>query len=187
MQERKRQIRKASLTRRNALPAEERVALSAAAAEHDLPFLDREIGVISGFLPIRSEIDPRPLMRRLATEYRLALPRIIDGILEFASYAFGDALVSGDFGTEVPGPDAPLVDPDLMLVPLSAFDRRGGRLGYGKGFYDTAIARIAARRRLVTVGLAFSIQEVDEVPMEKHDRRLDWIFTEHGTIRIAAT
>ncbi|MCC2111617.1 MAG: 5-formyltetrahydrofolate cyclo-ligase [Hyphomicrobiales bacterium] len=185
MQKRKQQIRKASLARRDALPVEQRSVLSTAIAALDLPFLGTAPGVVSGFLPIRSEIDPRPLMQRLAAAgHSLALPRIIDDLLEFAAYAFGDPLVIGGFGTAVPGPDAPIVDPDLMLVPLSAYDRRGGRLGYGKGYYDGAIARLhAAGRRPITVGLAFSVQEVDKVPMEPHDRRLDWILTELGAMR----
>ena len=185
--DRKNRMRRACLRRRDMLPPALRREMSAALATTDLPFL-RDLApgaVISGFLPIRSEIDPRPLLSRLASmNFRLALPRIIGNRLEFAAYSFGDPLFPGRFGTSEPGPDAASLDPALMLVPLAAFDLHGGRLGYGKGYYDAAIAACNARGKApTTVGLAFSIQQVDAVPMEPHDRPLDWILTENGPLR----
>ena len=143
--------------------------------------------IVSGFWPIRSEIDPRPLMRRFAREgARLALPCVEQGRLVFRAHAFGDLLVSRPFGLSEPERTAPEMKPDILIVPLAAFDRRGGRIGYGRGFYDRALAELAAEKPVRTLGLCFSVQEVDAVPMEPHDRRLEAILTDTGLIRAAA-
>lgn len=181
----KQRIRAAVLARRDAIGAQARVAAARAIAATALPFEDAiGTGPVSGFWPIRSEIDPLPLMRRLSARgAALCLPRITDGQLVFHAFSFGDVLEPAGFGTSVPFRDQPVRLPRFMLVPLAAFDRRGGRIGYGKGYYDEAIARLAAQGALTTVGIAFSVQEVDAVPMQAHDRRLDWILTERELIR----
>lgn len=141
--------------------------------------------VVSGFWPIRSEIDPRPLMSLLKDRgARLVLPVVMDKItIEFRSYETDDDLVDAGFDTRGPGPEAPVLDPDIMLVPLSVFDRTGGRIGYGAGFYDRAIARLVERgAQPVTVGIAFAMQEVSEVPQDHHDIRLDRFMTPSGVI-----
>ena len=89
------------------------------------------------------------------------------------------------FGLSEPGADAPLVEPDALVVPLAAFDRHGGRVGYGRGYYDGAIARLSRDRPVLTVGVAFACQGVEAVPMEPHDRPLDHIVTEDGPVRLA--
>ena len=103
--------------------------------------------VVSGLLPIRSEADLRPLMAALADRgARLALPVVLDReTIVFRALVRGAEMVSTGFGTSGPGPDAAVLDPDVMLVPLAAFDRRGHRLGYGAGHYDRAIARLHER------------------------------------------
>jgi 5-formyltetrahydrofolate cyclo-ligase len=111
---------------------------------------------------------------------RLALPRVEGGELFFREWRPGDALEDGGFGTSVPAMTAARREPDVMLVPLAAFDRRGGRIGYGKGYYDCAIARVAGGQPLLTIGLAFAVQQVTEVPIEPHDRFLDYVLTESG-------
>lgn len=181
----KRAIRSAALARRDALSPEARVAGSAALSADAVERVAGPVAgrVVSGFWPIRSEIDPRPLMMSLeARGAQLALPRIVEGQLEFRTYRTGDPLVSAGFGTFEPAADQPLATPDILLVPLSAFDASGGRTGYGKGFYDTAIAALQRVKPIVTVGLAFACQEVPEVPMEPHDQRLDVILTEHNSL-----
>ena len=179
-------IRQDVLSRRDALSEADRARMSAALTEHPLPFLDvLADGPVSGFWPIRSEIDPRPLMRRLAQlGAALCLPVVRDTGLQFRAYAFGDPLDKAGFGLSEPPQTAPEVRPRIMLAPMAAFDRFGDRVGYGKGHYDRAIERMLADGKPLTiVGLAFSLQEVERVPAEPHDRRLDWILTEREVIR----
>ncbi len=102
------------------------------------------------------------------------------------AYAFGDALVKGVWGIRVPPPDAPEVAPDLLLVPLLAFDRNGNRLGYGAGYYDMTIAALRAQKPVVAVGIAFAAQEVAEVPTTPRDVRLDLVLTEREVIAVNA-
>ncbi len=144
-------------------------------------------GVASGYLPIRSELDPRPVMASLADAgWRLALPVVVaaNSPLQFRAYSFGDALVKGRFDTEVPGDDKQELVPSLLLVPLLAFDRRGYRLGYGGGFYDRSLTLLRRRGPVLAVGLAFREQEIERVPADKMDQRLDWIVTQGEAIRI---
>ena len=177
----KRAIRAAALARRDALSPEARAAGSAALSADAVERVAGPVAgrVVSGFWPIRSEIDPRPLMVSLASRGALlALPRIVEGQLEFRAYRTGDPLVSAGFGTFEPTADRPLAAPDILLVPLSAFDASGGRIGYGKGFYDAAIAALKRVKPIITIGLAFACQEVPEVPMEPHDQRLHFTMNE---------
>lgn len=147
--------------------------------------------VVAGFHPIRDEIDPRPLMRHFqARGYALALPRIeAEGRMIFRTCTLDAPLEAGPFGTQQPGPDAPEVFPDLILTPLLAFDRQGGRLGYGGGFYDRALDYLRSVNQsnenpLQVWGVAFSAQAVSRVPTEPHDQRLDAVLTEQGVIEI---
>ena len=143
-------------------------------------FLPEAGGVIGGFIPIRSEINPLPLMRKLAAEgFRLALPRITESGLVFHAYSVGDALAEGPLKTREPHASAPLATPDLILAALLAFDRDCIRIGYGKAYYDRAFAAHPQARR---VGLAFSAQEVEHVPREAHDAPLEAVLTENGLI-----
>jgi 5-formyltetrahydrofolate cyclo-ligase len=131
---------------------------------------------------MRSEADPAPI---LAAAHRgsiaIGLPAILPGAhLAFRRYVPGAPLASGGFGTLVPIADNELVDPELVIVPVVGFDRAGTRLGYGKGHYDRTIAALRARGlRPPLVGIAFSAQEVDTIPAEPHDARLDMIVTEN--------
>ena len=177
-------MRKARLALRDAIPVGERMTKSLAMA--DLAADAIEIGpgeVVSGFFPIRSEADIRPLMHRLKQRgARLCVPAVVDSeTIVFRGVEDGIPLVDTGFGTSGPGPDAAALDPDLMLVPLSAFDRRGHRLGYGAGYYDRAIARLRDKGRAPRlIGVAFDCQEVDLVPAEPHDVALDAVLTESG-------
>ncbi len=180
-------IRKERLAARDALPADVRLEYSLAMAELAGDALPVEPGVvISGFFPIRSEADVRPLMARLKTRgARLCLPVVIDReTIVFRELVAGAELIDTGFGTRGPGPDAAVLDPDLLLVPLSAFDAEGNRIGYGAGHYDRAIARLREKgRHPRLIGIAFDCQEVAEVPYEAHDVRLEAVLTESGLRR----
>ena len=98
------------------------------------------------------------------------------------AWAFGDELASGVWGIREPKPEAPEVFPDIMLVPLAAFDRAGHRIGYGAGYYDMTIARIRAMKPVTTIGLAFAVQEIGKVPATAFDQQLDLVLTESEMI-----
>jgi 5-formyltetrahydrofolate cyclo-ligase len=180
---RKDALRQVCLARRDALPEAQRAAASQKVCDSALAWLsDRPRAVVSAFWPIRSEIDLRPLMgQALARGFALALPRIDRGELTFHRWD-GDerSLVDGGFGTRVPASEAPMLDPDIVLVPLAAFDATGGRIGYGKGYYDAALARLGRKRPFIGIGVGFEAQRVEWVPMEAHDWFLDWLATEAG-------
>lgn len=180
----KAQIRGERLACRDAIPIDDRIEKSIAMADLAGDAMAFDPGeIISGFLPIRSEADLRPLMHRLkARGARLCLPVVLDRqTIVFRELKDGQPLVSTGFGTTGPGPDAEVVDPDLLLVPLSAFDDRGNRIGYGAGHYDRAIARLRAKGRAPRLlGVAFDCQRVEAVPFEAHDVPLDAVLTESG-------
>ncbi|BCH55362.1 5-formyltetrahydrofolate cyclo-ligase [Agrobacterium vitis] len=139
--------------------------------------------MVSGFLPIRSEVDPQPLMeilRRRGAD--LCLPVVLDRqTICFRQWHIDTPLVDTGFGTRGPGPDAPVVNPQILLIPLAAFDRQGNRIGYGAGHYDRAIARLHQKGlNPLLIGIAFDCQEVADVPFEPHDVALHAILTESG-------
>ncbi len=179
-------IRKRILAKRDAVSPEWRAMASGDLAKQALgAAASGPGGPVAGYWPFRSEADPRPLMRRLADYGRsLALPVIDDPHVIFRRWIEGVDLVDAGFGTLGPDASADEVRPAILLVPLAAFDRRGARIGWGKGHYDRVIARLLADGEpLLTIGIAFSFQEVEAVPAEAHDRRLDLIATELGLIR----
>jgi 5-formyltetrahydrofolate cyclo-ligase len=181
----KARLRDEVFARRDALDPVWRAEASLAMAERAaaIPELrDRE--PVSGFWPIRSEIDVKILLEALhARGQTVCLPVVARPAMIFRAWRPGGELVRSGFGVSEPAPTAPEVSPRAMLVPLAAFDRRGGRIGYGKGHFDKAIAAVEARHPVLTVGVAFSVQEVASVPMEPHDRHLDLIVTESELIR----
>jgi 5-formyltetrahydrofolate cyclo-ligase len=150
-----------------------------------LKLLERYGPIVSGYLPIGSEIDPRPLLKKLAKAgAKLALPRIDDGEMSFRLWQQGDTLEDRPFGLSEPLQDAVRVQPTLMLVPLLGFDGAGTRIGYGKGHYDRAISDIRKDGRVFTCGLGFHAQMMDDLPVEDHDEPLDWAVTERGSVPI---
>jgi 5-formyltetrahydrofolate cyclo-ligase len=181
----KARVRAMALAARAGLAAEARIEASLALVDHVEALGFAPGSVVSGFWPIRDEIDPRPLMDALrARGHALCLPAIVDGELVFRRLTRDTQLVRAGFGTVEPPADAGDLAPDCMLVPLAAFDGRGGRIGYGRGYYDRAIARLSADagRAPVTVGLAFQVQQVARVPEEAHDRRLGRVLCETGFV-----
>ncbi|MBD0413789.1 5-formyltetrahydrofolate cyclo-ligase [Oryzicola mucosus] len=186
--DRKKQLRQEALARRDALDPHWRIETSLAMADAARN-IDVEPGaVVSGFWPMRSEVDVRPLIFALRENgARLCLPAILDNTtIVFRELVRGAGLVDMGFGTAGPGEEAEVLDPTLMLVPLAAFDGRGHRIGYGAGYYDRAIARLEAKGappRLI--GIAFDCQEVERVPDEPHDVIIPEILTESGLRRFA--
>ena len=178
-------LRREAFARRDALDPERRARAAHAIAERALALPDLEgLTPVGAYWPMRSEVDPRPLIEALlARGQESALSQIRHPHLSWRLWRPGDVLVKGGFGVREPGPDAPECFPQALLVPLAAFDRRGGRLGYGKGHFDRAIAALSAMHSVLTVGLAFAAQEIERVPAEDHDRRLDVVVTEAEVIR----
>jgi 5-formyltetrahydrofolate cyclo-ligase len=178
-------LRREALARRDALPPDLRAAAAETIAARPFPAAIAPGHVVSGFFPLRSEINPLPLMKKLAAAGAgLALP-VVSGRgmpLAMRAFAFGDALGTGVWGIREPLPEAPVVEPDILIVPLAAFDRTGHRIGYGAGYYDMTINRLRGLKPIVAVGIAFAVQEIAHVPATPRDARLDLVLTEHDVI-----
>lgn len=183
------ELRALALTRRDALSAEERARAAVGLAARMPPLDITSSTVVAGYAPIRNEIDPVPLMRSLAGKgAALAMPAIAarDAALVFRAWMPGDALVRGALGTYEPPANAVEVAPDIVLVPLAAFDHAGHRIGYGAGYYDRTLEALRRRRTVTAIGLAFTVQEVPRVPAMSHDVRLDYVLTETGVFRFGS-
>jgi 5-formyltetrahydrofolate cyclo-ligase len=177
--------RREAIARRDALPAEARTAAAEAIAARPFPPPIAAGMIVSGFMPMKSEINPLPLMKKLAGQgARLALPAVAGRgkPLIMRAWTWGEPLVAGVWGIREPKPQAAEVEPDILLVPLLAFDRAGYRLGYGGGYYDLTIAQLRARKAVVAVGLAYAAQEIPKVPTTPRDARLDLVLTEREAI-----
>ena len=143
--------------------------------------------IVSGYWPMGDEVDSRPLLEALAAlGCRLVLPamRGPDQPLDFRCWSPGDPLVAAGFGTREPAADRPVFDPQILLVPLLAFDAEGYRLGYGGGFYDRSLARLRSAGDVLAVGLAYADQQVESLPRDANDQKLDWLVTERALIRL---
>jgi 5-formyltetrahydrofolate cyclo-ligase len=181
METQKTSLRAAALAKRDAISSERRAAAAEVIAARGLPFDIPPGAIVAGYAPIRSEIDPTPLMRRLAARgAQLALPVIAarDAALVFRAWSSGDPLQRGPLGILEPSPEAATLIPDILLVPLAAFDRSGHRIGYGAGHYDRSLAQLRERKAITAVGVAFGLQEINAVPMRPHDVALDYVLTE---------
>jgi 5-formyltetrahydrofolate cyclo-ligase len=158
--------------------------------------------LVGGYMPFRTEIDPVPLMVALAGQgARLVLPRMHSPFAPSSPTlgeegGRGEALTfhtcdlnnqshfeTNKWGLLEPIETRPTATPTILLVPLLGFDRQGHRLGYGKGYYDAAIADLKSQTSITTIGLAFAQQEVEDIPTQPHDQRLDWIITENEAYR----
>lgn len=177
----KAELRRTALARRDALTAESCSAAASAVAARPLPVETKPATVVSGYIPIRSEFDPQPLMRRFAEAgAQLALPCVIGRgqPLVMRAWRFGEPLIPCKWGLHEPVAVAPEVLPDILLVPLAAFDRAGHRIGYGAGYYDMTLARLRALKPVTAIGVAYAMQEAPEVPADERDARLDLVLTE---------
>jgi 5-formyltetrahydrofolate cyclo-ligase len=177
-------LRAAALAKRDALTGEQRAAAAEAIATRGLPFEITDGMVVSAYSPIRSEIDPMPLMQKIAAlGARLALPAVParGQSLIFRAWSLNERLLLGPLGIPEPSPAAAEVLPDVMLVPLAAFDRVGHRIGYGAGHYDFTFAHLRKMKAVAGVGLAFATQEIKAIPALSHDVALDYVLTERKT------
>jgi 5-formyltetrahydrofolate cyclo-ligase len=143
---------------------------------------------VSAYWPLEDEFDPRPLFMELHRRgHPIGLPVILGKgqPLMFRRWVPDVALVRGSFRVMTPPAEAPEVVPELLLVPLLAFDRAGYRLGYGGGFYDRTIAKLRAAGNVLAVGVALAAQEVETIPRDDTDEPLDWVVTDQEAIRIS--
>jgi 5-formyltetrahydrofolate cyclo-ligase len=181
----KKTIRRDAVARRDALPAAERAKAAEAIAARPFPIAIKPGTIVSGFSSLKSEINPVPLMRKLADQgAQLALP-VVAGKgkpLIMRAWSFGEPLDSGVWGIREPKVEAPEVAPDILIVPLLAFDRTGNRIGYGAGYYDMTIAKLRAMKPTVAIGIAYAAQEIAEIPVTPRDARLDLVLTEREII-----
>ncbi len=145
--------------------------------------------VVGGYWPFEAELDAAPLLTHLhGLGHACAVPAVAgpDEALVFRAWKPGDRLLTGRLGEPRPDPAAPESSPNVLLVPLLSFDRDGFRLGYGGGSYDRTLARLRDTGDILAVGLAYAAQEVDAVPRDARDARLDWVVTEREAIEIGA-
>ena len=177
----KAELRAAALAKRDGLSDKTRSASAKELGKRGLPFEITPGTIVSGYSPIRSEIDPVLLMRMLARQgARLALPAVTarGKSLAFRAWSPDDRLTLGPLGILEPSPAAAELIPDIMLVPLAAFDHLGHRIGYGAGHYDYTLAHLRKTKAIAAIGLAFAAQEIEAVPALLHDVALDYVLTE---------
>jgi len=183
--ERKTQQRRALMVRRKEAHAARGTEAAAALTVRALSELKTTDVSIAGYWPLGDELDCRPLLAALkAAGAQVALP-VVAGqgqVLIFRNWTPGDALEPGPFGTAHPGLRAAVVAPRVLFVPLIGFDASGHRLGYGAGYYDRTITAFRKERAITAIGLAYDEQEVDAVPSESHDQRLDAVMTDRRTL-----
>ena len=174
-------LRAAALAKRDALSDEQRADAAQGLARRKLPFEISPGMIVSGYSPIRNEIDPSPLMRKLAEQgAKLALPAVMarGKSLAFRAWSPDDRLMLGPLGILEPSPAAAELVPDIMLVPLAAFDPEGHRIGYGAGHYDYTLAHLRKMKAITAIGIAFAVQQIKAVPAQPHDVALDYVLTE---------
>ena len=169
---------------RAAIPALDRKAAADKIGENFIHKISLPVpSVIAAYWPTQDECDPRPLMTALSAQgHRICLPVITDKNqpLEFRAYTIGDALVSGMYDIPAPAPTDAAIRPDVVLVPLLAFDATGQRLGYGGGYYDRSLSALRAQQKITAIGIAYAGQELPALPTHDGDQRLDAIVTEAG-------
>lgn len=185
----KRKARTAASKRRAEAHEQLKDTAGIAMAERGLPpGLHIGTGIVSGFIPYKSEITTIPMLNRLRRQgWQTCLPVVIapEQPLVFRAWAPGDPLVPGVWDIPIPDATAAELLPDVLLVPMLAFDRRGYRLGYGGGFYDRTLEKLRALKPVVAIGVAYHAQMVEEVPTGLHDAPLDYVMTEQESFACA--
>jgi len=179
----KSELRALGLARRAAMSEAGRVDASERAVAHLCPLIAAG-ETVSLFWPMRGEIDPRGLIATVRDAGgRIAMPVVEKRKMFFRAFDGEEDLEAGIFGTRHPHAGKEIVDPDFIVAPLAAFDRHGGRIGYGAGYYDGAVADLISREKPFRLaGIAFACQEVERVPLEAHDAPLEMIATEDELI-----
>ncbi|MEX2617997.1 MAG: 5-formyltetrahydrofolate cyclo-ligase [Alphaproteobacteria bacterium] len=191
LSEQKNRLRLTATARRDAVARGNDIGAALCARYDDVVRATGDMGwvsAVSGFWPIGSEANAMPLLRLLGGRgHDMALPIVPrrGEPLDFRRWRPEDPMDTGPFGISEPQSGTPVVEPDLLLVPLLAFDRAGCRLGYGGGYYDRTLARLRARKRILAVGVAYAAQECAIVPCEEGDAPLDWVLTESAAIPVA--
>ncbi len=179
-------FRTQALARRGLVTAGEATAFAKRLAEIGAGLAaEYQAQTVSGFWPIKNEPSTLPLLETLSGRGIVtSLPVMVgrDQPLTFRAWRPGEPLAEVQMKIKEPPPEAPEVLPDLLFVPLAAFDRQGGRLGYGAGYYDRTLAKLRALKTITAVGVAFGVQELLEIPQEPHDEPLDYVLTERNLI-----
>jgi 5-formyltetrahydrofolate cyclo-ligase len=143
--------------------------------------------ILAGYWPMSTEMDVRPALVALdRIGVLITLPEVAakDRPLRFRAWRPDEPLAEGQHGTFHPMVSAPLMRPDVVLVPMLAFDRRGYRVGWGGGYYDRTLEMLRKTGECIAIGVAYSAQEVDDVPVDAYDQPLDWIITEQEAIKV---
>lgn len=159
----------------------------AAIVERGIAILDgRPPAAVAGYWPIAAEVDIRPVLAAASDCHHICLPVVNDknAPLIFRAWKPGERLIPDTLSTLVPTPDKAELSPDILLVPMLAFDRNGYRLGYGGGYYDRTLAQLRANKDVLAIGIAFALQESENLPIDETDQRLDLIVTEKEEIVI---
>lgn len=183
--ERKAQARKAAFARRKAAHA---AAGPGTAAQLSAVLAGFRAVPLSGYMPIRTEIDPRPAMAEAAAHGVVGVP-VIEAAgqpLRFSRWTPDSEMTAGPFGAQIPAV-AEYFEPEILIVPLVAFDAKGNRLGYGGGFYDRTLERLRSRHATLAIGFAYDAQEAEDLPLEETDQPLDMIVTETRVLNLRAT
>ena len=191
LSEEKKRLRRTATARRDAVALGNDIGAALCARFDDIDRATDGLGwvaSVSGFWPIGGEANVMPLLRSLGDRgLDMALPVVPKRgePLLFRRWQPDDPMDSGPFGIAEPQAGAPAVEPDLLLVPLLAFDHAGGRLGYGGGYYDRTLTGLRARKRILAVGVAYAAQACATVPCGDNDAPLDWVLTETAAIPVA--
>ena len=181
----KQQLRQEMIAKRGAIPSSQRLEASQAIALHyaDHPYLTYAAS-FAGYYAFRGELDVLPIFNHMSRfNKQSALPRINpeSNLLEFKLWQPGQPLVDHKLGMKEPDASADTITPEIILVPLLAFDSNGNRLGYGGGYYDRTIQALRqTNQELKCVGVAFTQQEYSEIPIDENDQKLDGVLTEEG-------
>ena len=140
--------------------------------------------IIGGYYPVNFEIDDLTLLRKFKkNKFNISLPVIKKNFqMDFYLWSFSEPLKINKYG--IPEPESKnIVYPDILLIPLVAFDKNLNRLGYGGGYYDRLITKLSKKKKIMKIGLAFSFQKIDRVPINAYDQKLDYIVTNKNNIK----
>lgn len=185
----KKKIREQCLAKREAINERDAKKAADAIIDHLLHFIPPPVRFIAGYRPIRGELDVTPVLKRLAKrDHMICLPVMMgrDRPLQFRRWSIGNPMDKDRYGIEIPPITEPVIVPDVVIVPLVAFDDEGRRLGYGAGFYDRTIRQLRDEKEdLRIIGAAYSKQRVKSIPADMHDEYLDAVVTEKGIVKFA--
>ena len=140
--------------------------------------------IIGGYYPVNFEVDDLMLLEKFEKKnFNISLPVVKKNFqMNFYEWSFSDPLIINKYG--IPEPETKnIVYPDILLIPLVAFDKNLNRLGYGGGYYDRLVKKFSKKKKILKIGLALSVQEIDKVPIDKYDQKLDYVVTNKNIIK----